>query len=70
MDDDSEYEVDDSDDGWGPDSNESEEEESETVVESGDNIAVRTDHLSLVNSGVITSCGEGNVIRFICVSKN
>ena len=65
-----EYKVDDSGDEWKPDSDETEKEESETVVESGDNIAVRTDHLSLVNSGVITSCGEGNVIRFICVSKN
>ena len=61
LDDDSEYEVDDSDDGWGPDSNESEEEESETVVESGDNTAVLAEHAKLVNFGASTSRGAGNI---------
>ena len=46
---------------WEPDFDETEEEGSETVVESGDNTAVLAEHESLVNFDASTSCGAGNI---------
>ena len=43
------------DDGWKPDSIETQEEESETVVKGGDNTGVLAEHANLVNLGASIS---------------
>ena len=62
-DDDSDYEVDDSDDRWGSDSDKNEEEENynEIVVENVDSTVVLIQNINMVNFGASFSRGAGNI---------
>ena len=67
----SKYEDDNSDDGWEPESDETEEEESETWLKVVTTLIA--EHASLVNFGTSTSRGAGRIIclaLFVSVKMN
>lgn len=68
--DDSEYEVDVSDDEWEPDSDKTEEEANETVVECGDNTVVLAEQAGLVILVPVLAVHHNLYACFVFVSKN